>query len=813
MFATNLRFFTRIFLKDKFFSLLNILSLALGIAVSILLLLILQNDLTYDKYHLNHANIYRLGGHLQATGIDVRLARSARELGRILNEEIPEVKGFVRANSWDRTLVTYESKDGKEKSFYEENIVRADSTYFTNFTHEFISGNPAKCLADLNTVVLTESLASKYFEGEDPIGKNLLIDGDAFSVTAIIKDVPENTHLKFDLMMSRLPDREWAMQNGELKSEAFWNPDVFTYLIFPDHYNVKDFYAKWDNIYVKYYKSFGDQVGGKYTPILEPLADIHFHSKLEGDEPQGNMAYLFAFTGIGVFIILLACINYMNLSTAKSVNRAAEIAMKKTLGSGKKALVVSFLGESVFLAFVSLLVALLIVALVIKGTSFSQLIGKNLSFDLFENKLLLMGSILITLLIGVISGLYPAFYLPSIPTIQALKGKFKNQRSAHTLRRILTTVQFAISIFVVVCTLLMKDQINFVRNMELGFDKDNILILPIQDTLVERQMNGIKSELMTNPAITGATTSHNIPGYNTGGTTVMWAESESGMKQQGFTIMFVGEDYLKTMNIRLTAGSDLPEGKSYELDSKFMVNEAGVKLMGWDKDLSDGAQDAIGKKVKFYHQEKDGQIVGVVKDFNFSSLHNPVEPLLIMKGREDGGFLHLKIAGQNIPETMKYIHQKWAKFDPNNPFEYFFLDQKFNEQYKADETQYSLLSVLAWVCIFISLLGLLGLSAFSANQRTKEIGVRKVHGASTPQIIYLLFKDVMFLVLISSVLVIPLVLLVVREWLGNFAFQGAISYGTFLLVGVLALVVTFLTVAFHSWKTARTNPVVSLKYE
>jgi putative ABC transport system permease protein len=813
MLRSQLKFLTRIFLKDKFFSLLNILGLALGIAVSILLLLLLQNDLTYDRYHEKHANIYRIGGHLQATGIDVRLARSARELGRILKEEIPDVQAFVRANSWERTMVKYQPKEGGEKTFYEENIVRADSTYFTYFTHQFISGNPQKCLVGLKDIVLTETMAKKYFDNEDPIGKTLIIRDQSYEVTAVIKDVPENTHLKFDIIMSRLPDREWVIQDGELKSEAFWNPDVFTYLVFPDNYDVKNFYRKWDAIFVKYYKSFGDKVGGKYTPILEPLADIHFHSDLDSDEPHGNMAYVYAFTGIGIFIILLACINYMNLATAKSVNRASEIAVKKTLGSGKRTLVFSFLSESVFLAFISLAVAFIIVTLVLEATSFNQLINKKLSFDLYHNPLALIGSIGITVLIGILSGLYPAFYLPSISTIQALKGAFKNQRSGQTLRKVLITLQFAISILVVVCTLLMRDQINFVRNKGLGFDKENVLILPIQDTLVERQIGGIKTEFLKHSSISGATTSQNVPGFNTGGNTVMWAETEQGMKQQSFTLMFVGEDYLKTMNMKLSAGVDLPPGKNYPAEMKYIANEAAIKLMGWDKDLADGAQDAIGKKVKFYHQEKDGEIIGVVKDFNFSSLHNPVEPLLMMKAHDDGGFLHLKVNGQNLPETMKFIQEKWSVFDPNHPFEFFFLDQKFNEQYVEDETQYRLLSGLSYICIFISLLGLLGLSAFSANQRTKEIGVRKVHGASIPQIIYLLFKDVMYLVIIAAIVTIPLAIFVIRKWLANYAYQGEISYVTFIVVAVLALLFTFITVAFHSLQTARTNPVVSLKCE
>ncbi|MEO7992092.1 MAG: ABC transporter permease [Chryseolinea sp.] len=805
MLRTHLKFFTRVFLKDKFFSTLNILGLALGIAVSIILLLILQNDLTYDKYHVNHNRIYRLGGHLEATGVDFKGARSARELGTILKEEFPEVQEVVRANSWDHTLVKYQTPHGEEKSFYEENIVRTDSTYFSVFTHTFIAGNPKKCLSELNTLVISESTAKKYFGDENPLDKSLIIEDAQWKVTGVIKDVPANTHLKFDILLSRLIDREWVMDQGKVKSEAFWNPDVYTYLLVPQNYDTKNFYAKFPTIFDKYFKSFGDQVGGKYTPILESLASIHFHSTLDSDEPHGNIAYLYAFAGIGIFIIILACINYMNLSTAKSVNRAAEIAMKKTLGSGKSSLIFSFLGESIFLSLISLLVAITLVFIVFNATSFNQLIDKNLSVDFINNPLLLFGSIGIAIGIGVISGLYPAFYLPSIPTIKALKGAFKNEASSLVLRKVLITTQFAISIFVVVCTLFMQDQIDYVRNKELGFDKENVLLLPIQDTLVQRQLNGIKSEFLQNPHITAATTSYSVPGMGVGGP-VMWAEGAEGMKQQAFNLMVVGEDYFKTMGIQLLTGRDFLPGPKADIDDIFIVNEAAAKLMGWGK-------DPVGKKVKWFHAEKDGQVVGMVKDFNYASLHNAVEPLLIVKSREEGGHLHLRVKGEDLPKTLSYIKEKWTTYDPNHPFEYFFLDQRFDEQYRADETQYKLLSGLSWVCIFISLLGLLGLSAFTATQRTKEIGVRKVHGASIPHIIYLLFKEVMYLVIIAAIVIIPIAYYTISQWMSNFAYKTEINYMIFGVVGVLALLFAFITVTFHSLKTARMNPVNSLRSE
>jgi putative ABC transport system permease protein len=806
MIRTHLKFATRVFLKDKFFSTLNILGLALGIAVSIILLLILQNDLTYDQYHVNHKRIYRLGGHLEATGVDARSSRSARELGNILKAEFPEVQNVVRANSWDHTLVKYEDEKGNAKEFYEEDIVRTDSTYFQVFTHKFIAGDPITCLADLNTVVITESTAKRYFGDEDPLNKSLTIGDELWKVTGIIEDVPENTHLKFDFLLSRLVDREWVMDKGQVKSEAFWNPDVYTYLLFPENYNTADFQAKFPAIYTKYFKQFGDQVGGKYTPILENLADIHFHSDLNGDEPHGNLSYLFAFTGIGAFIILLACINYMNLSTAKAVNRASEIAMKKTMGSSKASLRLAFLSESIFLAFISLIFAVGLVVFVLQATSFNDLIGKHLSPDFFHNPLLAWGAVGITLVIGVISGLYPAFYLPSVPTIEALKGAFKNRKSSHYLRRVLTTVQFAISIFVVACTLLMKQQIDYVRNKELGFSGDNTVVLPIQDTLVEHQINGIKSEFLRYPGIIGATTSYGVPGHNVNGGPVMWAEGSSGMQQQQFTMMAVGEDFISTMGIEILQGRDFQKGPKSDTDLIFMVNEAAAKLMGWKGSV-------LGKKMKWFHGPKDGQVIALVKDFNFNSLHNPIEPLLIIKGDHPGGYLMLKVKGENLTATMDHIKSEWSKYDPNHPYEFFFLDDHFNAQYKEDETQHALLTNLSYICIFISILGLLGLSAFTASQRTKEIGVRKVHGATISQIIMLLYRDVMILILIASVLIVPLAYWLMARWMGNFAYKTDINFLLFGVVAVFALIFSFLTVAFHSLKTARRNPAESLKYE
>ena len=806
MLLNHLKFAIRLFLKEKFFSTLNILGLAMGIAIGIILLLILQSDLKYDQHYANHERIYRLGAHYQITGIDEKIAFSARELGPVLKEQFPEVLAVVPVKPMDRTLVKYEGK-GISTSFYEENIVHTDQQYFRVFTHDFVAGDINTCLNEPHNLVLTQSAAQRYFGGEDPLDKTLLIDNESWRVTALIKDQPDNTHLKFDILLAGLPDqRKWSGSGAEATSEKFWNPDVYLYMLLPENYHPDGFHRKWPAIYKKYYKLSGDHFEGKNTPILEPLANIHFHSDLQDDEPHGNLAYLYSFAGVGILIILLACINYMNLSTAKSMGRATEIGIKKIVGSGKRILVWSFLTESVFLSFISLVLAMGIVLLVLNTSSFAELVGKNLSFDLLTNRLLLFGAFGITLAIGLISGLYPAFYLPGMPTIKTLKGAFKSSQSSLMLRKILITTQFSISIFVVVCTFFMRAQIDFVRTKDLGFSKDNLLVLRIPDTLVFNKIPVIKTELLQNRKIDAITASQDVIGMGVG-SSVMYGETETGMKQQGGVLcLFVGDDYLKTMGIPLVSGRDFQPGAKVDEAGMYIANESAVKLMGWGK-------DALGKKVHFWGGENAGQVIGVVKDFNVNSLYQGVDPMFIVKGHWKTGFLQVRLTGEDLPETIKYIKEKWAQHDPNHPFEFFFLDQRFNEQYKADVGQNKLLSVLSYICIFISLLGLLGLSAFDATQRTKEIGVRKVLGANIPDIILLLSRNVMLLVVLSAILVAPISWWVINRWLDNFAYRIQLDYMLYAVVTLAALSLVFLTVLFQSLKTARSNPVDSLKYE
>jgi len=808
MLRYHLKFALRAFLKDKFFSGLNLLGLALGIAVSIVLLLIVQNDFTYDQHYAGHQRIYRLGAHYRIPGTDAFIGTTARELAPILMETYPEIEAMVRIQTFDRQLVK-ENDGGIEKAFYEEQIVQTDSSYFTLFSHEFVTGDRATCLRDPHNVVITESIAGKYFSTDNPLDKTLLINNEIRKVTAVIRDLPENTHLHFDFLLAGLPEIRptWdiTVKDGKPIPLVFWNPDVYTYLLLPDQYDLNRFYSRFGTIYNQYFKDAGGELSGSSTPLLQPLADIHF-SNFEDDGPHGNLTYLYAFSGIGFMIILLACINYMNLATAKATSRATEVGIKKVVGLHKRALVLSFLGESVLLSFFSLLVAIALIVVVLNTTSFNQLIGKNLTADFLNNPLLLFGSVSIALCIGLISGLYPAFYLPAIPAITALKGRFKNSRSSHQLRRGLITIQFAISIFVVVCTLFMRNQIDYVQNKDLGFDNDNVLVIPVMDESVYQSLQVIKNELLHNPNVISAAGSASAIGTGIGGN-VMFGESETGMQKQGSVLgLFVGDDYLKTMGIELISGRDFKPGDGIDEDGIYVANEAAVKLMGW-------GDDALGKKVTFWGGENPGVVVGVVKDFNSSSLHHEVEPMFIVKGHWNTGFLHIRLTGKDLPGTIASIKKTWTHYDTRHPFEYFFLDQRFNEQYKEDIIQNQLLSLLSYICIFISLLGLVGLSAFTATQRTKEIGVRKVMGATIPDIIRLLSKDVLLLVVLSAVLMIPFSYWVITSWQQRFAYRVDLNYLLYVSITLIAVGLVFVTLLFQSLKAARANPVDALKYE
>ncbi len=802
MLKNYVTFALRVLVKNKFYSFINIVGLAAGIACSLIILLYLQDDLTYDKHHLKHERIYRLASLFNVAGKDDRFAFTSLELGPMLQEEYPgEIEKVVRFRRTNQKMLIQFG----DRQFYEEHILFADSSVFDVFTHEFVQGDPKTSLRDINSIVITEKLAKRYFGDADPLGKMFESNGQLVKVTGVMKNLPSNSHLTYDALVS-YSTLVQGKPNPEQRRNQLWNISDYTYILLPPHRSVATLEKKFPAFYEKYMSAIGKQTGGKFNAGFEPLASLHFsNANLEYDLPLGNRSYMYAFSAIGIFILMLAAINYMNLETARSASRSKEVGMRKVLGTTKQQLISKFLGESVFLAFLSLILALLIVLFILKLTPFNELIQKNLSLNFLHNPLLLFGSLGITLLIGLLSGFYPAFYLSAITTIGALKGVVKTGTSGLMLRKVLVAFQFTISIGILICTLLMYQQIDFLRNKDLGFYKENVLLIDIQDSLVGNHINYIRSELLKNPNIVAATTANMIPGEGLG-KTLMRVEGKNGMESATFNLMFVGEDYLKTMGMKLTDGRDFDKARPTDLTSGIIINEAAARHLGWDKPLN--------KKMTFDDPNMpELRVIGVVKDFNTHSLREPIAPMVMVRNPRNGGTLHLRMSGQNLPETMEFVQKKWSDSGSRLPFQYRFLDESFNKLYASDERQSRLIGVLAYICAFISGLGLLGLSSFTVSQRTREIGIRKALGASVSQIVYLMFKNVMVLVLIAGVVASPLAYYLIQKWLGNFAYQTSINPLIFVLSGVLALLFAFLTISFHSIRAAHANLVNSLKYE
>jgi len=478
--------------------------------------------------------------------------------------------------------------------------------------------------------------------------------------------------------------------------------------------------------------------------------------------------------------------------------------VKKVLGSSRAKLFTSVMIESLLMATVAMVLAVVLVYFLLYLSPFPDLIGKKLELNFISNPTLLIGTFLITLFIGLVSGIYPAVYIPSVPVVSGLKGAKGNVSGAAWLRKSMIVFQFVISLFVIICTFLMDKQIEFVQNTELGFSNENVVLIDIPDTTVENRMETIKTAMMANPQVISASTSWGIPGVSVGGQ-VFWVEKEGELAQQSMNAMWVGIDYPETMGIELVEGRFWREDSEAEA-LNILVNETAVKEFGWDK-------EPLGRRAKYFHGEEEMKVIGVMKDFHFEDLHNEIEPLFILQANRSGGTFHLKVRSENMRETMAFVEKTWTKFSPNHPYEYEFLDDEYDRQYKEDETQKTLISGLSYVSIFISILGLIGLSAFTASQKIKEIGVRKTLGASVPGILFMFSKSYLKLILIAFIISVPLANYLITEWLTAFAYRLEIEWWYFALPGIFVILLGLAAVVIQSLRAAKANPAIALRTE
>ncbi len=792
----------RVLFRNPFYSFVNIIGLSLGIACALIVWMYVVIESTYDKHYEGHENIYRVTSYFTIEDKLDDFALTSWGIGHLMQKEYADIEKVTSLQDYPRTLFKNE-----EKGFYEERFLLADSNYFEVFKHEFIEGDASTSLNRPLSVVLTESIARKFFGDQLALGKTIQTTNRVYEVTGVIKDLPQNTHFLFDALIT---PSSIAIPTEDQLIRSLWNVGYYTYIKLKDGSTTEPIMANFDEFYQKYMAEMGKRFNANFEVGLQPLADIHLKSNLKYDRPQGNINYVYAFGLIGIFILVLAAINYINLSTARSALRSKEVGMRKVFGAGRKQLIIQYLGESVILTVISFIISLVLMEVLFEMTDFNTIIGKDLHIAQLISSELILGLFAILLFISLGSGLYPAFYLSRIEPIQAFQAQRMNGKAGFWIRKVLVSAQFVISISVVILTFLAKSQVDYLQNTDLGFQRDNIVNIRVRDSIVYNRLPVLMEELENHPGIAKATTTRMVPGVGIG-KNLFRIEGANGMENQTFSFLGIGEDFIETMGMHIVDGRDfdLTNHPSDSIEA-FIINETAVREMGYE--------NPIGKKVDWGFDENGavsvhGKIIGVVKDFNGRSLHQNIEPTLMTLQNYPGGVLMLRLTGMNVSETIDFLESKWAEMLPGQVFDYSFLDEQLAVSYASDVQQSKLVNIFSIVCIIISCLGLLGLSSFTIQQRTKEIAVRKILGAEVNQIMYLLFKEILILILISSLIAFPIAHIAGEEWLKGFAYRVEMPYLIFGLISIGAIVLSFLTIFYHSMRVAVTNPAVSLKYE
>jgi len=759
--------------KHKGYSFINIAGLAVGITCCVLILLWVQDELSYDRFHENSDNIYR-------TVLSVKdnwWTSSPWALGPTLKRDFPEILTYTRYGEIQR-LIKY-----KDKS-YNESVAFADPEFFDMFTFPFVGGRPQPVFPTVNSVVLTEKTAKKYFGNDDPIGKIINFNDQAeLTVTGILEEVPSNSHLQFDVVIP-------VLLFGE-RINTEWSLESRCYVQLSDNIDLESFREKISGIVMKYDRRTDQTV----LLDLQSMSSIHLYP-LTG---TGNIIYIYIFSFIAVIILLIACINFMNLSTARGGTRAKEVGMRKVVGARRIHVIKQFYGESLLLSVIALAAAVGLIFLFLP--SFNRLSQKTLSFDPGDNLAVLLGLLIITLFTGIASGSYPALLISSFHPVKVIKGGLSAGSSKSALRKILVISQFTIAIVLIIGTLIVYKQLHYIRNRDLGFSREQVLSLYMSRP-IRPSYPTLKEEFLQHSLVLQVTAATNLP-TQVGNINPVYWEGRGPEQYETWNFVSTDFDYVKTFEMKIVQGRDF--SKEYETDRQnYIVNEEGAKRMGFE--------NPIGKLFSIWQNE--GQIIGVVKNFHMTSLHNEIQPVVITpSGNWAPSILFIKVRPENIQATIKDLEKSWKKFAPNFPFEFQFLDESFEAQYRTDQRTGSLFKTFAFLAIFISCLGIFGLASFMAERRTKEIGVRKILGASIPNIMGLISKEFMILLTAANVIAWPAAFFLVKSMLNRYAYRTNIGLWVFLVAGVLAYTIAILTVSFQSFKAARIDPAHALRYE
>lgn len=809
MFSNFLKTAWRNLLKNKVFSFINILGLAIGLCCFLLITMYVVDETSFDKFNKKADRIYRINSDIRFGGTDLVLPVTSDIMGATLKKDYPQVEEFTRiyASSGAKLI-----KKGNEY-INEGAVAHADSTIFRVFTLPAIAGDVNTALNEPNTVVITESTAKKYFGSTDAIGKTIETNDNTstlYKVTAVIKDIPQNSHFNFDFLFS--------MDNVDYGWNNYLSHNFYTYLLLTPGTDYKEFEKKFLEYTERYVipqakqlmqiSSISDfeKAGNKLQYSLIPVTKIHLYSDRQFElSAGGNIQYVYIFSVVAIIILLIACINFMNLATARSANRAREVGIRKVLGTEKRQLIAQFLSESTLMVFIGLALAVVLAALILP--LFNNIANKSLTLTTLFSWKFIPVLILLPFVVGLMAGSYPAFFLSAFKPIEVLKGKLKLGSKSGGFRSVLVVVQFAASIILIIGTIIIFRQLNYIQTKNLGFNKDQVLIINDAYAL-DQKTQAFKNEMLQVPGVISGTFSGFLPVTNSSRNDNTFSTQPTMDSKNGFNMQVwrIDYDYLSTMGMQIGKGRNF--SKDFGSDSSAIIlNETAAKIMGYD--------DPIGKKVYTFNDDlsvRTYEVIGVVKNFHFETLKQNIGPLSFRLGRSTG-LASFKVESAKIPAILKQAQAKWKAMAPGMPFSHRFLDESFDEMYRTERRVSSIALTFAVLAVFVACLGLFGLASFIAEQRTKEIGIRKVLGLSVEGIVKLLSKDFLKLVLIAFVLGSPFAWWAMHTWLQDFAYRVDISWWVFALAGVLALMIAMITVSFQAIKAALSNPIKSLRTE
>ena len=795
-------------LKYKIYSLINIIGFALGISCFLLIVIYLRHELSYDAYHEKADRIYRVAEIYTQSGNVQHIANSPALWGPTLRDEFPEVVDCVRFMPPATQFVV--SRVNKDLRFYEDRFVFADASVFAVFDFELTAGDTRFCLGEPNRVLLTESTAQKYFGEEDPLGETLILDGQfSFVITGILRDVPPNSHFRFDFLASFISLENPRMTAAYAPLLRFFfdrRGFIYTYVLLDEEASAEALSQKFPAFIEKYGGELLRRLGTRNTldPLLQPLTDIHLTSHIQREwEPNGNIRHLYIFFAIALFVLLIACFNFMNLSTARSALRAQEVALRKVVGAERSQVMRQFLGESIFLTALAAVLALGLTHLLLP--QLNSIAHTHLRIEYFSDVWTLPGLMILVLLVGVLSGLYPAFILSAFRPSLVMKGSQKLGGGGKNLRMALTLLQFAISGMLIIGLGVVHRQMEFVRSKELGYDKENVVVLPLVNESLRQHCQAYKDTILNHPEVQAASASHTLMGKPPVTREVRPAEAGDDANMS-YRLIEADLDFVRTYGMELQEGRDFSLEKGDKTSGAVILNQETVKGLGFE--------NAVGRNLHLIKPLIPKQVIGVVKNFHLESLHFPIQPVIIShQNIEPFQYFSIRVTGRDLTETLRFLEKSWYEINPGIPFSYTFFEEDYDALYRSEESLGKLFLYFTLLALAIAGLGLVGLASFIAERRSHEIGIRKVLGASVSNIALILLKEFALLVLLSIVVAWPAAYVVMTGWLRDFAYRIRLGWGIFAVSGLVVFLVAISSVFIQALKAARVNPIESIRYE